>query len=169
MKKQVRRLRREKAPRPFRFFLVVCVCIATAGALTAAIPALFSGNGEPGAEAQLVGEENPEMPRDPRIPETVNSGLLLREQGIATAEGVGRIPEDTAQGRLLGRRAALTDARRNLLVLRQKLLDGKFDVRSVSGKIAEVRIYSEKTDGALYYLKVDVPLYRLMKGDVPVE
>lgn len=169
MKKQVRKLRRERAPHPFRLFLVLCVCITAVGALTASVPVLFSGNVEPGAETQLVGEKNPEAPRDPGIPETANSGFLLREQGIATADGVGRIPEDTAQGRLLGRRAALTDARRNLLLLRQKLLDGTFDGRSVSGKIAEVRIHSEKTDGALYYLKVDVPLSRLMKGDVPVE
>ena len=133
---------------------------------------MFSGNSESddaGMEAHSLKAENPGMPQSMKLPETMHSGYLLREQEIATAEGVGRIPEDTAQGRLLGRRAALIDARRNLLLLRQKLLEGKFDARSVSGKIAEVRIHSEKTDGGLYFLKVDVPLNSLMKGDVPVE
>ena len=160
------RSRRES--RPFRFFMVLCVLTAAAGMVSAARTALSSGEAKPPPEAQYA-EVSLDVPRDPDLPETLRSGLLLREQGLATADGVGRIPEDTAQGRLLARRAALTDARRNLLLLRQKLVDGKFDPRYVSGRIAEVSIHSERVEGDLYFLKVDVPLDRLMKGDVPIE
>ncbi len=160
------RSRRES--RPFRFFMVLCVLTVAAGMISAAKTELFSGDAKSLPEPPYA-EVSLDIPPDPDLPETLHSGLLLREQGLATADGVGRIPEDTAQGRLLARRAALTDARRNLLLLRQRLVDGKFDPGSVSGRIAEVSIHSERVEGDLYFLKVDVPLDRLMKGDVPVE
>ena len=104
---------------------------------------------------------------------TQDSGRVVRDRNIATAAGAGRIREDTAQGRLLGRRAALTDARRNLLILRQKLLrehgagvDGR---HSVSGKIAGVRIHSERVVNDIYFLQVDVPLDELMEGVIEIE
>lgn len=166
MRKQGAQVRRNKKSRPLRFFIAMCLCVATVGALTALITEFFSGSAESVAETVVESED---VSVKGMVLDTQSSGYVLHEQGVATAEGTGRIPEDTAQGRLLGRRAALTDARRNLLILRQKLLRGKFDARSVSGKIAEVRIHSEKMDGGLYFLKVDVPLNRLMKGDVPIE
>lgn len=149
--------------------MIVCVLTTVAGMLAAAGTALFSGETEKQEDSPIVVEIDLETRPDPDLPETLRSGRLLVESGLATADGVGRIHEDTAQGRLLARRAALTDARRNLLLLRQKIVEGKFDPSSVSGRIAEVRIHSEKTEGDLYFLKVDVPLDRLMKGDVPVE
>ena len=100
---------------------------------------------------------------------TKNSGRVLQEQNIATATGVGRIMEDTAQGRLLGRRGALTDARRNLLILRQKLLKTNrhgvegTNLNNVSGKVSGVVIHSNKVIGNLYYLQVDIPLDKLME------
>ena len=91
----------------------------------------------------------------------------------ATASGVGRITEDTARGRLLGRRAALTDARRNLLILRQKLLR-EYGVpgsgtRRVSGRVAGVKVHSERIVDGLYFLQVDMPLDKLMEGVVEFE
>jgi len=105
---------------------------------------------------------------------TQNSGRVLRDRNIATALGVGRIMEDTPQGMLLGRRGALTDARRNLLILRQKLLSeqksGRKDTRqSVSGKIAGVVIHSERVVNNLYFLQVDIPLDKLMEGVIEIE
>ena len=103
---------------------------------------------------------------------TQSSGRVLWDQNIATAAGVGRILEDTAQGRLLGRRGALTDARRNLLILRQKLLnDNNFNSKrnSVSGRIAGVVIHSEKIKNNLYFLQVDIPLDKLMEGEIDIE
>ena len=103
---------------------------------------------------------------------TQSSGRVILEQNIATAAGVGRITEDTAQGRLLGRRGALTDARRNLLILRQKLLnDANFNSRRnrVSGSIAGVVIHSEKIKNNLYFLQVDIPLDKLMEGEIDIE
>ena len=99
---------------------------------------------------------------------TQNSGRVVRELNIATAAGVGRITEDTPQGRLLGRRAALTDARRNLLVLRQELLR-QGQRHSVSGRIAGVRIHSERVVNDLYFLQVDIPLDELMEGVIGIE
>jgi hypothetical protein len=103
---------------------------------------------------------------------TQSSGRVLWDQSIATAAGVGRILEDTAQGRLLGRRGALTDARRNLLILRQKLLnDPNFSSRKykISGNIAGVVIYNEKIKNNLYFLQVDIPLDKLMEGEIEIE
>jgi hypothetical protein len=103
---------------------------------------------------------------------THGSGRVLWDKNIATAAGVGRIPEDTAQGKLIGRRGALTDARRNLLILRQKLLnDDSFSGKkySISGKIAGVVIHSERIKNNLYFLQVDIPLDKLMEGEIEIE
>ena len=106
---------------------------------------------------------------------TRNSGHVLRGQNIATATGVSRIMEDTPQGRLLGRRGALTDARRNLLILREKILKGRkynFEDRigqSVSGKIAGVIIHSERVVNDLYFLQVDISLDKLVEGLIEVD
>jgi hypothetical protein len=106
---------------------------------------------------------------------TQSSGRVIWEQNIATASGVGRITENTAQGKLLGRRGALTDARRNLLILREKLLnDPKFsekDIKknNVSGRIAGTVIHSEKIRNNLYFLQVDIPLNKLLEGDIGIE
>jgi len=102
---------------------------------------------------------------------TQDSGVV--QGNIATAAGVGRITEDTAQGRLLGRRAALTDARRNLLILRQKLLR-EYGVpgsgtRRVSGRVAGVKVHSERIVDGLYFLQVDMPLDKFMEGVVEFE
>ena len=102
-----------------------------------------------------------------------NSGRVLHDQNIATAAGVGRIMENTAQGRLLGKRAALTDARRNLLILRRKLLQERGEdagsTNNVSGRIAGVRIHSERVRDNLYFLQVDIPLDELMEGEFEID
>ncbi|MCL1875451.1 MAG: hypothetical protein FWF87_04230 [Synergistaceae bacterium] len=126
--------------------------------------------------APEISEEQEELASDiTGLHRTKNSGRVLWELNIATASGVARIPEDTPQGRLLGRRGALTDARRNLLILRKKLLkDPNFDgenakKNSVSGKIAGVVIHSERINNNLYFLQVDIPLDKLMEGVVEIE
>jgi hypothetical protein len=80
--------------------------------------------------------------------------------------GIGRILEDTDQGKLLARRAALTDARRNLLELRQKLLgDPVFKSGSrLSGPIAAPDVHSEGIEDDLYFLEIDVPLDSLLEA-----
>ena len=104
-----------------------------------------------------------------------SSARVVRERNIATADGVGRIMENTPQGRLLGRRGALTDARRNLLILRMELLRehraGRYNAEghSVSGNIAGVRIHSERVVNNLYFLQVDIPLDKLMEGAIEIE
>ena len=110
-----------------------------------------------------------------KLYDTQNSGRVLWGRNTATAAGVARMAEDTPQGRLLGRRGALTDARRNLLILREKLLNepksGWKDTRrqSVSGKIAEVVIHSERVKNDLYFLQVDVALEKLMEGVIEID
>ncbi|MDR1977191.1 MAG: hypothetical protein LBQ42_00485 [Synergistaceae bacterium] len=97
--------------------------------------------------------------------------VYMTENRVSTS-GVGRILEDTAQGKLLARRAALVDARRNLLELRQKLLGEpilKFGSRSVSGHIVAPNIRSERTKGDLYFIELDVQLEELLKTDLDEE
>ena len=64
------------------------------------------------------------------VPATTEDLLQMTEESLyadwqenrAFVRGVGRVVQNTAQGRLLARRAALTDARRGLLSLRQRIL-----------------------------------------------
>jgi hypothetical protein len=91
---------------------------------------------------------------------------IFAAENRVVASGVGRILENTGQGKLLARRAALTDARRNLLELRQKLLGDpvfKSGTRRVSGRVVAPNVYSERIEGDLYFLETDVPLDSLLE------
>ena len=100
---------------------------------------------------------------------TVDSGKAYQKGNFAVASGVGRIREDTAQERLLARRAALLDARRNLLVLRRKLLeDSRSAPVSLSGHVAAHKVSAERVEGNLYFLEVEVPLDELLKADFTI-
>jgi hypothetical protein len=84
--------------------------------------------------------------------------IHVTDRGIIAA-GTGRIASDTAQGRLLARRAALTDARRNLLTLRMDF-KGNFASsggHSISGNVGRHVIYSERIEGNLYKLELEMP------------
>jgi len=110
-----------------------------------------------------------------KLNSTKDSGRVILERNIATATGAALILEDTPQGKLLGRRGAVTDARRNLLVLRQKLLkDPNFNEKNsktnnISGVIAGTVIHSERIKDNVYILQVDIPLSKLMEGDIKIE
>ena len=85
----------------------------------------------------------------------------------AFVRGVGRIVQAGPSGRLLARRAALLDARRGLLLLREEALKGPAragvgKIRSVSGQVPPVRILSERSDGALYFVEVEAALSELL-------
>ena len=83
------------------------------------------------------------------------------------ASGVGRIADDTAQEKILARRAALLDARRNLLALRQELQKTNYKSGFVSGRITgkTQTINSERTEGGLYFLEVEMSIDELMRTD----
>ena len=101
---------------------------------------------------------------------TQNSGRAYPKENRAVASGVGRIREDTAQARLLARRAALLDARRNLLALRRKLFDGPYSAPAgLSGYVGAHKIYGERTEGSLYFLEVEVPLDELLRADFTID
>ncbi|MDR3265879.1 MAG: hypothetical protein LBT15_07705 [Synergistaceae bacterium] len=98
-----------------------------------------------------------------------DSARAYEADNRASASGLGRITEDSPQGRLLARRAALMDARRNLLVLRKKILEGpQSDVRSVSGRLVapSQKIQSERVEGNLYRLEIEVRLDELLRTDL---
>ena len=100
---------------------------------------------------------------------TRDSRRAYPNENLAVALGVGRIKEDTAQGKLKARRAALLDARRNLLVLRLELLNGSRSAPpSFSGRVAACKIRGERIEGNLYFLEVEVPLDELLKADAAV-
>ena len=83
--------------------------------------------------------------------------IHVTASGIVAA-GVGRIEPNTAQGRLLARRAALADARRNLLALR-KDFEGESAPsasRSISGSIGRHGVSSEGVEGNLYKLELEM-------------
>jgi len=85
-----------------------------------------------------------------------------------SATGVGRVEDDTAQGKLLGRRAALTDARRKLLAQRQKFLgDPRFQsshgTTTLSGFLTGTqKIKSEGVRGGIYFVEVEMNLNDLL-------
>lgn len=89
------------------------------------------------------------------------------EANRVTATGRGRLVGSGAQGRLLARRAAVTDARRNLLLLRERLLtvDPTATRRgsTVSGRVRATAIRSERTEGAFYLLELEMPLDELLR------
>lgn len=87
------------------------------------------------------------------------------QENRAFVRGVGRIVQDTAQGRLLARRAALTDARRGLLLLRRRILaDSALRQRALwlAGRVPPVQILSERIEGGLYFIEVEAGLSRLL-------
>lgn len=107
------------------------------------------------------------------VPHTTEELLRMTEESLyadwqenrAFVRGVGRIVQSTAQGRLLARRAALTDARRGLLLLRQRILaDSALRERAfwLAGRVPPVQILSEKIEGGLYFIEVEAGLSRLL-------
>jgi hypothetical protein len=82
----------------------------------------------------------------------------------AWALGMGPVRDDTPQGRFLARRAALTDARRNLLRLREELLEAPgVTPAQVSGHLPaqSQRILSEKIEDGIYFLELEMRLDEL--------
>ena len=115
------------------------------------------------------------------VPAATEDLLRMTEESLyadwqgnrAFVQGVGRVVQNTAQGRLLARRAALTDARRGLLLLRHRILaDPELRGRALwlAGPVPPVRILSERIEGGLYFLEVETALSRLLgkRGEVYV-
>lgn len=107
------------------------------------------------------------------VPATTEDLLQMTEESLyadwqenrAFVRGVGRVVQNTAQGRLLARRAALTDARRGLLSLRQRILaDPELRGRALwlAGPVPPVRILTERIEGGLYFIEVETALSRLL-------
>ena len=107
------------------------------------------------------------------VPATTEDLLQMTEESLyadwqenrAFVRGVGRVVQDTAQGRLLARRGALTDARRGLLSLRQRILaDPELRGRALwlAGPVPPVRVLSERIEGGLYFIEVETALSRLL-------
>jgi len=79
--------------------------------------------------------------------ETVGNGVINWSQGIILAKGSGSPPKDSrniAQARLMTERAALTDARRNLLeVLKGVRVDSTTRVENFMTKDDQIRLQAE--------------------------
>ena len=82
----------------------------------------------------------------------------------AYSTGTGRIIQGKPNAEALARRAALSDARRGLLILRRELKEGR-PRRSddVSGYIPPVKIISEEESGDIYIVEVEAALSELMR------
>jgi hypothetical protein len=69
---------------------------------------------------------------------------------VVTATGIGKIASRSAVSRELARRAALTDARRNLLIEARKIRGGNQRDPNISGHVGYHWIVSERKDSAIY-------------------
>lgn len=69
---------------------------------------------------------------------------------VVTAGGIGKISSKSAVSRELARRAALLDARRNLLIEARRIREGVTGRKSVSGHVGYHWMVSERRDGYLY-------------------
>lgn len=113
----------------------------------------------------------------PSVPEIMQSSARTRmtatEAKIDTygnrisVTGVGRVADDTAQGRLLGRRAAITDARRKLLIQRQRLIgDPRFQTNrgatGVSGFLTGTQtVKGERVRNGVYSVEMEMRIDEL--------
>ena len=88
------------------------------------------------------------------------------QTNTAYVRGVGRILQDDSQGLLLARRAALTDARRGLLLLRKEILSSDYKQNSrslrLSGHVPPLRLLSETINDELYFVEIEAELSRLL-------
>jgi hypothetical protein len=76
-------------------------------------------------------------------------GASFRE-GVVTAGGIGKISSKSAVSRASARRAALSDARRNLLAEAKRVMEGITGNQKISGHVGYHWIVSEGRDGYLY-------------------
>ena len=142
------------------------------GALAAVLALCLAGR----ATAQLA--EPVQASTEDLLQMTEESLYADWEENRAFVRGVGRVVQDTAQGRLLARRAALTDARRGLLLLRGHILedpalrelrqrilaDPELRGRALwlAGPVPPVRVLSERIEDGLYFIEVETALSRLL-------
>ncbi|MDR1472913.1 MAG: hypothetical protein LBS75_10370 [Synergistaceae bacterium] len=114
--------------------------------------------GTPGATPDVLARAND------LISEGRYRGRVSLTDGSIAATGNGEILNDTAQGRLLAKRAALTDARRNLLMLRHDAMNGE-PSRGASGRIGTHRVTSERAFGGTYEVEVEMSLDEWLSSD----
>jgi hypothetical protein len=80
-----------------------------------------------------------------------NSGrAYLGENDVVTATGIGKIASLRAASRMSARRAALSDARRNLLIEARRIREGIQGKSNISGHVDHHWIVSERREGNLY-------------------
>jgi len=81
--------------------------------------------------------------------------------GSVTVEGREPLRGSSPSAKLLARRAAVTDARRNLLLLLYEIRYGlpeKLQSIEISGEIGETHIDSERIQGGEFIVELTVPL-----------
>jgi hypothetical protein len=81
------------------------------------------------------------------------AGERSGDKKIITAAGTGRIMENTKFGRMMARRAALSDARRNILLETRKI-NGGVGKGEVSGYVGPHSILSERTEGNIFRVEI---------------
>ena len=84
------------------------------------------------------------------------------QENTATVQGVGRISQEGVQGVLLARRAALADAGRGLLFLREQLRSSGRRGTRLSGHVPPLRLLSESVRDGLYFVEVETALSTLL-------
>ena len=88
----------------------------------------------------------------------------------AYSTGAGRIIHGKSNSLALARRAALSDARRGLLILKRELKEGRpRRPDDVSGHVPPVKILDEYESGDIYVVRVEAVLSELMRGSKEVK
>lgn len=86
------------------------------------------------------------------------------EHDKAYSTGAGRIISGQPNSLALARRAALSDARRGLLILKRELREGRpRRPDDVSGHVPPVKILDEYESGDIYVVRVEAVLSELMR------
>ncbi|MDR1944356.1 MAG: hypothetical protein LBQ19_05990 [Synergistaceae bacterium] len=144
---------KRNGPAGFRAFIVLPLVMLLTGAGVSLYLSATPSSAETAAD---IGAAVRELASEGKY----QSKIYVTENGIV-AHGAGRIEGNAPRARLLARRAALTDARRNLLEFRRDFLRETYHrdgTRGVYGRIGRHSLRAAGIDGNSYKVEIEMTL-----------
>jgi hypothetical protein len=126
-----------------RIFHCLVVTALIVGGLLPLCPEMFKGGADGGVRPALAALSVAEAAKN-------SDGERLDNDDVVTATGIGKIISPRTISSKLARRAALSDARRNLLIEARRIREGVQGKPSVSGYVGPHWIVSERREGFIY-------------------